>query len=240
MTYIIQHDFNQFVPYFVRVVNNTTFEEIYDPRQATQFNTKKEAQKWIDVSSSMKEHSIVVDYEECVQKFLDWVDKGIVRRTLNCINRRMSRPHNNESLEEVIDWWIYCRHNESEIDFDDYKTWPKLYSISKHLFEVNGYHSDDYKETYISFEIYSNKDGQFKDFETELNMVLDKVTLKDKEGYLVLPIFDHYLCEHGNSVSLLIHPETKKVKIGAGRWRQDEFSSLEDAFNYIKTERWYK
>jgi hypothetical protein len=240
MTYIIQHDFNQEVPYFVRVVNNTTFEEIYDPQQATQFKTKKEAQKWIDFASRMKTNSKVVEYQESVQQFLDWANNGMVRRTLNCINRIMSRPYNNESLEEVIDWWIYSRHNESEIDFDDYKTWPKLYSISKHLFEVNGYHSDDYKETYISFEIYSNKDGQFKDFETELNMVLDKVTLKDKEGYLVLPIFDHYLCEHGNSVSLLIHPETKKVKIGAGRWRQDEFSSLEDAFNYIKTERWYE
>lgn len=239
MTYIIQHDFNQAVPYFVRVVNNTTFEEIYDPQQATQFKTKKEAQKWIDFASQMKTNSKVVEYQESVQPFLDWANNGMVRRTLNCINRIMSRPYNNESLEEVIDWWIYSCTNDDEIDYDDYKTWPELYSIAKHLWGVRGYHSEDYTELYISFEIYSKQSGQFEDFEKELNMVLDKITFKDEEGYLILPIFDHYLSEHGNSVSLLIHPETKKVKIG-GRWRDDEFNSLEDAFNYIKKERWYE
>ena len=239
MTYIIKHDFNQNVPYYVRVVNNTTFEEIYDPKQATQFKTKKEAQKWIDFASQMKTNSKVVEYRESVQQFLDWANNGMVRRTLNCINRTMSRPYNNEPLEEVIDWWIYSRANDGEIDYDDYKTWPELYSITKHLWDVNGYHSKDYKKLYISFDIYSKQIGQFEDFEKELNMVLDKITFKDEEGYLILPIFDHYLSEHGNSVSLLIHPETKKVKIG-GRWRDDEFNSLEDAFNYIKKERWYE
>ena len=239
MTYIIKHDFNQNVPYYVRVVNNTTFEEIYDPKQATQFKTKKEAQKWIDFASQMKTNSKVVEYRESVQQFLDWANNGMVRRTLNCINRTMSRPYNNEPLEEVIDWWIYSRANDGEIDYDHYKTWPELYSITKHLWDVNGYHSKDYKKLYISFDIYSKQIGQFEDFEKELNMVLDKITFKDEEGYLILPILDHYLSEHGNSVSLLIHPETKKVKIG-GRWRDDEFNSLEDAFNYIKKERWYE
>lgn len=239
MTYVIQHYFNQEVPYFVRVVNNTTFEEIYDPQQATQFKTKKEAQKWIDFASQMKRNSKVVEYQESVQQFLDWANNGMVRRTLNCINRVMSRPYNNESLEEVIDWWIYSRTNDDEIDYDDYKTWPELYNITKHLWGVNGYCSKDYKKLYISFEIYSKQSGQFEDFEKELNMVLDKITFKDEEGYLILPIFDHYLSEHGNRVRLLIHPETKKIKIG-GRWRDDEFNSLEDAFNYIKKERWYE
>jgi hypothetical protein len=239
MSYIIQHDFNQSVPYFVRVVNNTTFEEIYDPKQATQFKTKKEAQKWIDFASQMKTNSKVVEYRESVQQFLDWANNGMVRRTLNCINRTMSRPYNNEPLEEVIDWWIYSRANDGEIDYDDYKTWPNLYSISKHLWDVNGYHSKDYKKLYISFDIYSKQSGQFEDFKKELNIVLDKITFKDEEGYLILPIFDHYLSERGDSVSLLIHPETKKVKIG-GRWHKEEFPSLEDAFNYIKKERWYE
>lgn len=153
--------------------------------------------------------------------------------------RIMSRPYNNEPLQEVIDWWIYSSANGDEIDYDDYKTWPELYSITNHLWSVNGYHSKDYKKLYISFDIYSKQSGQFEDFEKELNMVLDKITFKDEEGYLILPIFNHYLSEHGNSVSLLIHPETKKVKIG-GRWRDDEFNSLEDAFNYIKKERWYE
>lgn len=55
------------------------------------------------------------------------------------------------------------------------------------------------------------------------------------------PIFDHYLSEYGNSVSLLIHPETKKVKVGRRHsWDEKEFTYLEGAFNYMKRERYYE
>lgn len=83
------------------------------------------------------------------------------------------------------------------------------------------------------------KDGNFEDFQRELNMVMDKITYKDEDGFLVMPIFDHFLSEHGNSVSLFIHPETKQVKVG-GRWRKEDFSSLKEAFNYLRRERYYE
>lgn len=240
MTYIIKHDFNQNVSYFVRVVDDTTFDEVYDPRFATQFKTKKEAQEWIDVSSSMKKYSKVVDFAEHLLKYEEWFNSGTVRRSLSCINRTMSRQYNNESLEEVIDWWIYQENNDDEIDFEDYKTWPHLYSISKHLWGVNGYHSSDYKELYVTFEIYTRQNGNFDEFQNELNMILNKVTYKNEDGYPILPIFDHYLSEHGDSVSLLIHPETQQVKIeGRYSYNNQEFSSLEKAFNYMKKERYY-
>jgi hypothetical protein len=239
MTYIIKHDFNQTIPYYVKVVDNTTFNEIYNPELATQFKTKTEAQEWIDVSSSMKSHSKVVDFNESVKTYKEWTKEGTVRRTLNCINRTMSRPYNNEPIDEVIDWWIYQKHNDDEIDYEDYKTWPELHSISKHLCNVNGYYSPDYSVLYIGFKIYTRQDGNFDEFETELNRVMNKVTYVDDGGYLIFPIFDHYLSEHGNSVSLLIHPETKKVKIGS-RWPDNEFSSLEEAFNYMKREHYYE
>jgi hypothetical protein len=240
MTYIITHDFGQDISYFVKVVNDTTFDEVYDPKFATQFKTKKEAQQWIDVSSSMKKYSKVVNFEENVQKYEEWVKRGTVRRTLSCINRTVSRKYNNETLEEVIEWWIYQKNNDNEIDYDDYKTWPQLYSISKHLWDIEAYHSDDYEELYISFEIYTRQDGNYDEFQSELNMILDKVTYKNEDGYLVLRIFDHYLSEYGNTVYLLIHPETQQVKI-EGRYSYDnqEFSSLEKAFNYMKKERYY-
>jgi len=240
MTHIIKHDFNQNVSYFVRVVDDTTFDEVYDPRFATQFKTKNEAQEWIDECSSMKKYSKVVDFAEHLLKYEEWVKSGTVRRSLSCINRIMSRQYNNESLEEVIDWWIYQKNHDDEIDFNHYRTWPYLYSISKHLWDVNGYHSSDYKELYVTFEIYTRQDGNFDEFQNELNLVLNKVTYKNEDGYLILPIFDHYLSEHGNSVSLLIHPETQKVKIeGRYSYHNQEFSSLEKAFNYMKRERYY-
>lgn len=239
MTYIISQDFEQSTPYYVRVVDESTFDEVYNPEFATQFKTKKKAQEWIDISSSMKEYSNVVDFDKSVQKYKEWAEAGTVRRTLSCINRTMSRKYNNEPLEEVIDWWIYEKTNDSEIDYEDYKTWPQLYSISKHLWNVSGYHSRDYEDLYVTFEIYTKQDSNFEDFQRELNLVLDKITYKDEDGFLILPIFDHYLSEGGNSVSLLIHPETKQVKIG-GRWRVIKFASLEDAFEYMKSERYYE
>ena len=241
MTYIIAHDFDQDILYYVKVENGNTFDEIYNPKFATQFQTQKKAQEWIDVNSSMKSHSKVVDYEESVQTYEQWVKNGTVRRTLACINRNMSRKYNNETLKEVIDWWIYCIHNDDEIDYEDYRTWPELYTLSKHLWNVEGYYLHDYKERYITFQIYTRQDGNFDEFQSELNMVLNKVTHKDVDGYLILPIFDHYLSEHGNSVSLLIHPETQHIKIEGSMYSYDdqEFSSLEKAFDYMKKERYY-
>lgn len=239
MTYIIKHDFNHDIPYFVKLGDEGTFDEIYNPKFATQFKTKKEAQKWIDMNSQYSRMSFVVDFDESIEKYEEWFNSGTVRRTLACINRIMSRQYNNESLEEVIDWWIYEKNHDDEIDFNDYKTWPHLYSISKHLWDVEAYHSSDYKELYVTFEIHTRQDGNFDEFQRELNLVLNKVTYKNEDGYLILPILDHYLSEGGNSVSLLIHPETQKVKI-EGRWDYDEFSSLKDAFEYMKRERYYE
>jgi hypothetical protein len=240
MPYIIKHDFNQNVPYYVRVIDKSSFDEVYAPQCASQFDTKTEAQEWIETYSSMKENSSVVDFFESAAEYLQWTNEGTVRRTLSCINRSMSRPYNNEPIDEVIDWWIYQRHNVTKIDYDDYKTWPHLHQVSKHLWEVNAYHSRDYKELYIGFEIYTKPDGNFEEFEREINRVIAKTTYKDEDGYLIFPIFDHFLSEHGNSVYLLIHPKSKEVKIsGCYSYNNSEFPSLEKAFEYIKANRYY-
>jgi hypothetical protein len=241
MDYIIKHDFHQEIPYYVRLVDDKTFEEIYNPNFATRFKTRKDAKDFIDTYSSMERHSKIVDANKAIEHFDEWVKSGMISRTLNCINTSKSRPYNGESLVEVIDWWIYQKHHDDEIKFEHYQTWPGLYRISKHLWEAVAYHSKDYSERYITFELYTKKDGIFEEFETELNLVIDKVTHKVEDGYLVFPVLDHYLSEHGNSVCLLIHPETKKVKIASYYWSSgDEYSSLEEAFNYLKKERYYE
>jgi hypothetical protein len=242
MNYIIKHDFDQSIPYYVRLVDSKKFEEVYSPKFATQFETEKEAQKFIDTYSSVAEYSKIVDAATAIEEYDKWVESGTVRGTRKCINTTVSRPYNGESLDEVIDWWIYQKHNDREIRYEHYKTWPNLYSITKHLFELQAYHNNnDYSEIFITFQISTPRDGKFTEFESELGKVMNRVTYKDDDGYLIFPIFDHYLSEHGNSVSLLIHPETTKVKIGRGRYSGgDEFSTLEEAFNYMKKERYYE
>lgn len=237
--YIIKHDFDQDIPYYVRLKDHKNFDEVYNPKFATWFDTKKGAKTWIDTYSSMSDVSKIVESGDAIAAFEHWVISGTVRRTLECINTTKSKPYNNESLEEVINWWIYHRHNDSKIKFKHYTTWPKLYSLSKHLWEVCAYWNRAYTELYISFQIYTNKDGEFDEFKKSVDLVLNKVTYKDDEGYCILPVFDHFLSAHGNSVSLLIHPETKEVKISPQYNSDISYNSLEDAFNYLKKERFY-
>lgn len=240
--WLIEHNFSTSdLPYYVRRVDRETFQEVYNPEFASQFKTEKDAAEWVNTYSPMQKYSEVVKLEDALQRYKKFVSGGTVRRTLACINTSMSRPYAGEPLKEVIDWWEYQRKHDGEIKFEHYQTWPKLYQLSKHLWDVSGYHSRDYSELYITFEIFTSRQGNFKEFSEELNMVMDKVTYKDEDGYLIFPVFDHFLSEHGNSVSLQIHPETGRARIG-GRyyWEEGDSDSLEDAFNYMRRERYYE
>jgi hypothetical protein len=241
MNYIIEHDFRTSdIPYYVGKIDDTTFQEIYDPYFAWTFPTKEDAQKWINTYSSMSDVSKIVDQKSAIEKYQNWISSGAIRRTLKLINTKKSRPYNNESLDEVIDWWIYQTHNDSEIKYEHYETWPELNEMSKHLFNIEAYHTLDYSELYITFQIYTKKSGNFKEFEAELNRVMNKVTYKTDDGFLIFPIFDHYLSEHGNSVCLEIHPETKQARISGRYYSDEDYDSLEDAFKYMKKVRYYE
>jgi hypothetical protein len=245
MYYIIKHVFeidSQSMPhYYVRLgllSNSSTFDEVYSPSRATLFHTREQAQDWVNTYSPFAQYSEIVELEGEVKEYDQWVKEGCVRRTLACINQSMSRPYNNEPLDQVIDWWIYATENDGEIKYEHYVTWPGLGEISNHLFSIEKYHdSGDYSKTCITFQIYTSRKGKFKQFKFELSKVIDKVTYKDEDGYLVLPIFDHYLSEGGNSVYLLIHPDTDEVRIEGSE--NLEFSCLKEAFKYIREERYY-
>jgi hypothetical protein len=188
----------------------------------------------------MADFSRIVDLSTATRDFDNLVNSGSARRTLNCIDQTMSRPYNGEGLDEVIDWHVYRKENDSKIKFEHYSTWPELYTLSKHLWEVVEYSDRNLKESYIGFEIHTSRVGVFKEFEEDINRVIDKVTYKDDDGFLIFPVLDHFLCEGGDSVSLLIHPKTGEAKV-EGRWVEEiKFSSLEDAFNYLKKERYYQ
>ena len=241
MSYIIKHDFDQSTPYYVRVVDERNFEETYNPNFATVFTSKKDAKEWINTYSSMKDYSKVVELQSAAQKYKVWCEKGMVRRKLNCIDQVKSRPYKGENYEQVIDWWVNYHKlvDERKIKYDHYKTWPNLYEVTQHLHDIECYHSHEYNQKFMTFSIYTKSTGKFDDFKAELDLVLEKITYKDDEGYLILPIFDHFISEHGNNVSLLIHPETEKIKIGKGYSWDRNFNSLESAFEYMKKERYY-
>lgn len=240
--YLIEHNFSTSdLPYYVRLVDQETFQEVYNPRFASQFKTEEDAASWVSIFSPMQNYSEVVKLENALQRYKKFISGETVRRTLACVNTSMSRPYAGESLREAIEWWEYQKKHDREIKFEHYQTWPKLYQLSKHLWDVCSYHGRDYSESFITFQIFTNRQGNFKEFAEELNMVMEKVTYKDEDGYLIFPVFDHFLSEHGNNVSLQVHPETGKVRIEGRHYRNGvEFESLEDAFNFIKKERYYE
>lgn len=91
MSFIIKHEFNiSDIPYYVRLVDNKKFEEIYDPSYATRFKTELEARNWIDTYSSMADHSKIVDTANAISEYQKWAESGTVRRVLSCINTSIS------------------------------------------------------------------------------------------------------------------------------------------------------
>lgn len=74
-----------------------------------------------------------------------------------------------------------------------------------------------------------------------LDLVVDRITHKTKNGFLLFPIFDHYLSEGGNSVVLAYNPKTGKATIQYS-YNKDkhQWEMLEDAFEYLKHDRWYE
>ncbi|MCP3699159.1 MAG: hypothetical protein GY920_11475 [Aliivibrio sp.] len=238
MTYIIKHDHAQGWSYpglvcYVKLSDEKNFNETYNPWYATKFSSKKEAKDWIDMYSPLEDDSTVVAYKKEYDRFKEWCDKGMIKRSIECIDPSISRPYNDEKLEDVIDWWI--RSNGSYIKEEHYKTWPKLLSIACHLVDVEFFREDG-----VSFQIKTSRDGDFKVFEKELELVIDRVTRIDERGFLIFSVFDHYLSEGGNSVCLLIHPKTKEVEISGRYEGVIEFTSLKKAFKYLKKNRYYE
>lgn len=230
MTYIIKHDSTLVPICYVKLADEKSFNETYNPEFATKFSSKKEAQDWVDKCSPMEDRSIVVTYKEEYDRFKEWYDGGMIRGSIACIDPAISRPYNNEKLEDVIDWWI--NSHDSYVKQEHYRTWPYLNAMAYHLHGVEVFR--DHGESEVSFSIKTNRDGNFKVFKEELELVINRVTRIDERGFLIFSVFDHYLSENGNSVCLLIHPETKEVEISSIK-----FTSLEKAFEYLKKERYY-
>ena len=245
--YIVAHDFGLGDKYYLQVVDNITVNELRHPGYATAWPSRKAAKKWVQQYAPMAEHCKVLPLGTELTAFLKSLETGLVRRTFKCIDNNFSRPYNGESLAEVIEWRLECAlRNDFEVRYEDYKTWPDLYQISRHLWSVGKYaYTTDKDVSVIGFEVYTRQDDKFEDFKQELNLVIPKVTrtLENNPDVLVFDVLDHYLSEHGNSVNLLYNPRTGKATVEHRRsyFREPELNmTLEEAFEYLRRERYYE
>lgn len=233
--YILAHRFGDMGEYFVRV-NPEGWDEIYSPVFATRFATKKEATSWSKENTTYGEYAVACSAQKEIEKYEKFLAEGTIRRSFELLDKTVSRKYNNESPEEILKWWISYK-GDDHVRHEDYMTWPDIYTCFKYLHVVELWNSKDYKEKYLSFQMKVSPDGNLEDFKKELNLVVEDITRLDEDGNKVISIFDHYLCEGGDSVNFLIRPNgTYAIE---GRYTHKVSGTLEEVFKYWKAERYY-
>jgi len=204
-TYILAHKFGDADPYYIQL-SDTHWEESLCPYVATEFKSAVAATKWSKENTTFGEYAVALEPQPEKEKFDEWVKNGMVRRRFDILNKKLSRKYNGETPEEVLAWRISVREDVDAIRYEDYKTWPDLYSVFKHLFNCSSYYSKgEVGKLQHSFSVYTRRDGKLDDFEKELNLILPHVTYLDDDGGKMINVFDHYLSEGGNSMSLVAH-----------------------------------
>lgn len=237
--YIIKLDFGG-TNYYVRDNENGTWDEILDPHFATVFNQKKQAKDWAKENITFTEYVKVVQSEPEDKKFDEWVQKGMIRRSFNVINKEISRKYNNESPEDVLKQLIlFQRTDENEYSYKDYATWPNLNSVFEFLFDTESYVSRKNDDDYHTFSIYVKPDSKYKNFEKEIQLIIPHITYFDSDGGKIISIFDRFLSAGGDSACLVANNDgTFSVK--GAYFRPLEHKSLEECFGFIKKYRYYE
>ena len=235
--YIIKLSFMSEQPYYIRDNGDGTWDELYSPHKATTFTLKKDAKSWAKKNTTFQEYVSIGKVKEEIAKFDKWAKKGFVRRTFKTVDNKLSRPYNDELPDEVLTWHIAAKKApDSDVRYEDYKTWPELYGVFKCIFNIEMYiDHDDIK--LMTFSMAVCKDTEFSIFCKELEKIIDHVTYMDGEDKII-DIFDRFLHEHGNSAKFIVHNDGTYSVLE--RYDEGEHNvSLKKAFDYWKRERYY-
>lgn len=154
------------------------------------------------------------------------------------IKSALSRRYANESREEVLAWHWAKASKEESVSYEDYATWPRLYTLFEHIWEVSGYYIDSKREKVgHTFTLRVKPDADLDNFKKEFAKLPDNIGYLDEDGGKIFPIFDHYLCEGGNSASFIVCKDGS-YRID-GRWQTYIKGDLTTVFNWWKANRSY-
>lgn len=132
MDYILSLDFDQDALYYVVTKSDGSWDESYTPVNATRFPSEQAAQDWARKNINLAEYAKTVKYEDAKASFDKWVETGMVRRTFPPINRELSRKYDpaKDDKYAVLQWrYDVATKGDDNILYEDYKTWPDLYSV---------------------------------------------------------------------------------------------------------------
>ncbi|MEX0930982.1 MAG: hypothetical protein WDZ68_01675 [Candidatus Paceibacterota bacterium] len=234
MKYVIK----LFDQYYLRV-NKDTWDEVYSPYFATTFPKAKDAKKWVEDNTTFSDSAKAVRVDRAIANYDKWVEAGMVRRTFNFLDGDISRFYNNEDKYQILEWrWKYLNTPDFEIKQEHYNSWPNLYDVFEHLWSFEKYHSEDFYEHFFTIKIRVRKDSEYAKFKEELDLVLDRLNFFDKDGCLVINVFDSR-CVIGYAVKLFKRPDGKWYV--EGRYNQIVGpTTLKKCFEYLKAEAYYE
>lgn len=220
----------------------------YDPRKALAFPTRKEANWWANDNIVDQDNLRVIKRSVAFSDFEKWLSTGLVIHEHEKINRNLSYQYNPEIHDRihVLEWhWATAEPKiSSAIKSKDYHSWPRLYTLFEHLWSLVSYDDLENETLYHTFQICTERDGDFDTFKSELDLVVDRITYEEQiDGvtYKRLPIFDHGLNEYDSS-ALFYNPNADRHIIKSVRYSYQapkHIGTLESCFKYLKTHLYY-
>lgn len=204
----------------------------HNPYNAKTFETKKEAEKFLKLFA-MDDAKV----EEAEKHFKKFNKCDYVYRKIPMLNPEVDIPYNSQTPDEIIEWWKRIKTlPESSVSSKNYGTWPNLYSVTNHLWNIVSYYSKDYKKLYYTSEIFTKKEGTFESFISDFRKVVDFCTFVDKDGYKIFPIFDNDLSENGKRYFL--YKSDDDCKIDESR-RMSHEGDIKKCFEIMHRDFWY-
>lgn len=237
--FVIQ-SFNQF---YININDGgDTFIETYSLREATKFKTKKTAEKWVSEYTDWKDYTNVIRLTDDMLKEYDEWAKRMIRRQMPKLDKSGTWDYNPKTHTpmDVLEFHINLHENEHKVPYDSYTTWPEVYECFEYIHGVNVHtpsNIGDASSVTYKFSFHPKR-SNYDDFKKEFDLVLSlDPTLKDRDGNNIFHIFDHYLCEHGNMVHLvMVDYDNDKFAITGS----SSFSgTLRECFDFLVKYRYY-
>lgn len=221
-------------------VDKNTIAGCHTPYSATVFESKNEAESIFNERFSRYEDiTLTSDVNAHLAEFDSWLESGGVYRELPMLHP-LNRPYNGEDKDGVLKWnFDVTNLKEGEIRSKEANTWPELSTLFKCIYQTLSFNCmKDSNATKISVEMYVKKDTDFSTFKEELLKVIPFISHIDDEGFLVIRVFEHTLCQFG-SIYAYVKPELSSFKIGS-QFCDREYENMEEFFEKWKSEHYYE
>jgi hypothetical protein len=225
--------------------NNEEVLELYNPTNATRFSCSEDAINFAIQKTSMGGYARAITIEEAFEEWNKFTDPDNARRTFKKVNESFSRKYDSEKDDplDVLKMRLAMHENDKSVRYEDYKTWPQLYSLYEHIFNTT-----HFEDGSVSFSMKidgtdrilakgkQKKTFNIKVFQEELKIILPFITHKE-DDYCIIDIFDHFLSENGNSCCFYYkNDDDCFIK---GRWVDKIGSNLESCLLYWQKKRYY-